>query len=198
MLHPPSKPSDHAELERSVEAFECTWAENKPPSLEAFVSELDARGGLTLGILAELCLVDMEHRWRRTDAEFALDDSLSSLPRLRDYEKRFRHFAGLIFDASRLAEEYRVRRLWGDAPTPDQFLAEFATAKPQLLLAMRQIDIELAGDHVSVDPFVRPPLRAFEFDPRAPLPFADFTLHELIGAGGMGKVYRATQRSLGR
>ncbi len=32
----------------------------------------------------------------------------------------------------------------------------------------------------------------------APLPYSDFVLEEMIGAGGMGKVYRASQRSLER
>jgi DNA-directed RNA polymerase specialized sigma24 family protein/predicted Ser/Thr protein kinase len=37
-----------------------------------------------------------------------------------------------------------------------------------------------------------------EFDARASLAYADYTLERLVGAGGMGKVYRATQRTTGQ
>jgi DNA-directed RNA polymerase specialized sigma24 family protein len=37
-----------------------------------------------------------------------------------------------------------------------------------------------------------------DIDPRAPLRYSDYLLEKLLGAGGMGKVYEATQRSLGR
>lgn len=189
---------DHAALERSVNAFELAWASNEAPSVVDFVGQLASSGALTLGLLAELCIVDMEYRWRRSELRSELNESLGPRPRVRDYEMAFRHHAGLTFDTRHFAEEYRIRRLWGDAPTPDQFLADFPVAQPQLLRALRRVDRELASDDVGVDSFSRPSMQPLEFDSRAPLPYADFTLHELIGAGGMGKVYRATQRSLHR
>ncbi len=198
MPDPISKPADEQAFDQSVRTFELAWESDEPPSVIEFVRQLDLAGSLTTELLAELCVVDMEYRWRQTAARLTLDDPLVPRPRLRDYERVFEQYAGLNFDSNQFAEEYRVRRLWGDAPTPDQFLAEFPIANPQLLHAIRRIDRELAGDNVGVDSFTRTPLPPLEYDPRAPLSFTDFTLHELIGAGGMGKVYRATQRSLHR
>ena len=43
------------------------------------------------------------------------------------------------------------------------------------------------------------PYHAVEFaDARAPLAYADYVLEQLVGAGGMGKVYRAVERNTGK
>lgn len=56
----------------------------------------------------------------------------------------------------------------------------------------RKVEQRLLGDH-------RSPRRSRTFpEPKTPLQYSDYVLGQLIGAGGMGKVYRATERSTGK
>jgi len=59
------------------------------------------------------------------------------------------------------------------------------------------IDRELAADS-AVAVSRRPKLQVAIPDVRAPLPYSDYLIQQHLGTGGMGKVYRAMQRSLDR
>ena len=190
--------SDEAEIERSVDAFELAWLGNDPPSIVEFARHHFATGRLSLATLAELCVVDLEYRWRSERSAFMKGDPLGARPRLADYSQIFEHVGVLPFATDQLAEEYRVRKVWGDAPTLDQFLSSFDVAMPQLFGLLRAIDHELASDEVVERHFPRLSRTLPAHDSRAPLAYSDFTLHELIDAGGIGKVYQATQHSLCR
>lgn len=188
-----------AELaERIISEFEQAWLSESPPSIAKFVTESPISGTSSAQLLAELCVVDMEFRWQQEATAPSLQDDLGPRPRLRDYEKSLSLVPQLQFDVSCIVEEYRVRSLWGDMPTPDQFLSEFPQPSPTLLQAIKEVDQELSNDDVGIDHFAAVNRIAAENDPRAPLPFSDYILHELLGTGGIGKVYRATQLSLER
>ena len=184
--------------EQVIADFERLWLSPSSPSIGEFISNRLVEGNDSNHLLAELCIVDMEFRWRSDQGAAVLQDDLGSCPTLQDYEAQFANSQGLAFGVSQLAEEYRVRRLWGDKPSPDQFLAESAMPNATMLQAIKDIDRQLANDDIGTDHFAATAKRTPAIDPRAPLPFADYVLHEMIGAGGIGKVYRATQRSLER
>jgi DNA-directed RNA polymerase specialized sigma24 family protein/tRNA A-37 threonylcarbamoyl transferase component Bud32 len=70
------------------------------------------------------------------------------------------------------------------------------TVRRALALLQRQLETQLEA--ASSDPIASRSVSHRRKDPRAPLEYADFVIERLIAAGGMGKVYRARQRSTGR
>jgi len=60
-----------------------------------------------------------------------------------------------------------------------------------------RIDLELAADGAAVAD-QRKTFQVAMPDVRAPLPWSDYLIQQHLGTGGMGKVYRAKQRSLDR
>ncbi|MCH7871198.1 MAG: serine/threonine protein kinase [Planctomycetes bacterium] len=151
-------------------------------------------------LLLELVAVDMEHRWRIGNEVTGSDDedAVGPKPTLADYLASLDRLGPIAeLPGWIVAEEYRVRQLWGDQPNLDQFIAQYPSHLGELVRLLPKIDPELTADSA----IVRPQQRLFsptEPDPRAPLPFTDYVLEQHLGSGGMGKVYRATQRSLRR
>ncbi len=184
--------------ERMISEFEQAWLAATPPSIVSLVDELLSRETLSEPLLAELCIVDLEFRWQQEIVTAVSHDELGSRPKLRDYKTLLGLQSPLAFEVHHLAEEYRIRSIWGDKPTPDQFLSEFSMPNPALLQAIKEVDKQLTSDDAGADHFGTAKHVIPSDDPRAPLPFSDYVLHELVGAGGIGKVYRATQRSLER
>lgn len=184
--------------ENLIDEFDRTWAERHQASIASFLKRLLNGSPSDVATASELCLIDLEYRWKLAGEDRCLDDDLGNQPRLQDYCRRWPLLDQVLMRVDCLAEEYRIRRLWGDDPAPDQFLSERPSANPTLLQALRVVDAELAADDVGQHRFAPRRLTELLADPRAPLLFSDFTLHELIGVGGMSKVYRATQRSLQR
>ncbi|MCE9554053.1 MAG: serine/threonine protein kinase [Planctomycetes bacterium] len=188
-----------ADIETRIAEFEVAWRLGKVPRLTDFLLpepslSTDQQRSLALQLVA----VDMEYRWLPDGTKIAADDPLGAKPFLALYLTQI-ELLGSIADppAWLVAEEYGVRQLWGDHPSHDQFLAEHPAHVAELLTELIRIDRELAADEVSAIT-ARQPFRKSEGDPRAPLPYTDYLIQQHLGTGGMGKVYRATQRSLGR
>jgi serine/threonine-protein kinase len=181
-------------LDKTIAEFERAWGAGAPPAIarytEAAASEL----------LAELVLVDMEFRWRLSAEGVRFDDSFGSQPRADDYARELPTIeSAASLPAHVIAEEYRIRQLWGDRPNHDHFVSRFPNRAIELLKRLQAIDQELIADdphrpHSSISRRRSPA----EPDPRAPLPYSDFVLLQHVGSGGMGKVYRAKQISLDR
>lgn len=149
-------------------------------------------------LVLQLVAVDIEYRWLPNGMDIATNDPLGTKPHLARYIAQFETLGSIEgLPTWLLAEEYHVRQLWGDRPSHDRFLAEHPAHVAELLTELVRIDRELAADESGViQP--RQPFRTIEADPRAPLPYSDYLIQQHLGTGGMGKVYRATQRSLGR
>lgn len=71
------------------------------------------------------------------------------------------------------------------------------TVRRHLAQAKQHFEVSLLGSVVqpTVD---RVNCQTLKFEPHAPLSFADYVLEQLRGSGGMGKVYRATDKRSGK
>ena len=174
--------------DQAIEDFEVAWivGDHAPDILHAVKQH-------SKFVATEMVLIDMECRWRFTSK--LPNDAIGAQPRWDDYLR----VVGDVDDSLRLrglAEEYRSRQLWGDQPNHDHFVARLPGQTIELSRRLRKIDAELNADGLTTrrknPPSIGTP------DPRAPLPFHDFTIQQHIGSGGMGRVYRAHQISLDR
>ena len=192
----PSNRPQSTSIEPIILAFEQAWRAASPPPMNDFLSECDPefKGRLVY----ELALIDMEYRWRASVCGDSITDPLGGQPAWSDYAEHILEFGDVgQIPAELVAEEYRVRQLWGDRPSQDQFMSAFPRQFPHLPKFLAAIDKELLADGALVPRAHRPTVFAAP-DPRAPLRWSDFLLQEHLGSGGFGKVYRATQKSLGQ
>jgi tRNA A-37 threonylcarbamoyl transferase component Bud32 len=185
----------------NAEAIIAAWEEELRTGcaglLRDFWQQLRFTSGETLNeqqqLFFELAALDMEFAWKRSAEQPVVPDQ-----RAAAYAKWDLCDAELL--ARLLAEEFRVRRRFGDRPTRAQFLADSPVKPAMLKAALDLVEQELRkefrwreGARDAVQPLQVPP-----FDPRAPLSSADYLVQRFIGAGSSGRVYRARQHSLQR
>jgi tRNA A-37 threonylcarbamoyl transferase component Bud32 len=150
----------------------------------------------------ELALVDMEYRWRGTRPipiikGSAKQESLGERPTWLDYCRCWPHwFQPQTLTPALIAEAYRIQRRYGAARAKDDVLSRHSHLRADLLGLLATIDRELDADDLLTKVAASEPVRLSPA--QAPLRFEDYVLEKHLGSGGMGKVYRATQRSLQR
>ena len=172
-------------LDAAVLSYERTWREQPPGPLAESLRQASPE------LVRELVLIDLERRYRSERG--SLNDELGNQPRLDDYVRVLAN-TGIEFvpSAADLAEEYRVRTIWGDQPRYGRFCIRFPQHAEQLGVLLPATDRELQ---------LEVPLastRKVRFDERAPLRHEDFEILQMLGSGATGKVYRARQKSLHR
>ncbi|WP_435008705.1 serine/threonine-protein kinase [Tundrisphaera lichenicola] len=184
-------------FESRVLDFERDWRRDGPREIGDYLADPFGPGSPGRGhLLAELICVDLEYRWRSPD--------LAGRTTLRDYVGRFPELVSLDrLPLDLVVEEYRVRRLWGDRPSHEEFLSSFPEWRGQIRLELIRIDGEIeeeSAEPVSTMPSRNPPQeRPVDPDPGIPLlSDRDFLLRRLIGSGMAGKVYEAKQHGAGR
>ncbi len=148
------------DLEALFERFDCNWRASGPPDIDEYLRGLDP--AQRRDALLELVRIDLEYRWKsgspRTNHHPAVSHdrgansgaigngaSGHSTERwlLEDYAARFPELGPLeAAPADLVAEEYLVRRKWGDAPSQDAYVARFGS-RTELFEALRQIDTDL-------------------------------------------------------
>ena len=192
-------PMEIEEFEARVFSFEQAWQGEFPPSIPEFLpASLLPEDRLRL--LFELICLDLEDRWRKSEAgnplsPFHVEDYLHQFPELRSSPERVLELVG---------EEYRARHSWGDQPGHAEVFTRFGKHREGIARMLRQVDHEREAEReTETSPRTSTEgitlnLAGGTFDPRAPLPYHDYVLRRLIGAGRMGKVYQAWQRSLDR
>ncbi|WP_422927854.1 serine/threonine-protein kinase [Singulisphaera sp. PoT] len=186
-----------ANFESQILRFEQAWGRHDPPFIGDYLlnSNVDSStGGIKL--LIELISIDLEFRWRRLAGRdrFVLEDYAAAFPELGPLEN---------LPLELLGEEYRVRRQWGDRPSHKSFLARFRLRHEFIFERLRNIDAEIEEEAKSTRS--RPSLEVGGTFTQGSdshltdlLSHQDFLLRRLIGAGAMGKVYEAWQRSTSR
>ncbi len=148
------------DLEALFERFDCNWREGPPPNIDEFL-----RGLLPAqrrDALLELVRIDLEYRWKSgsatnhrhpaaaeacAPAAGTNGASVGSTERwvLEDYAARFPELGPLeTAPADLVAEEYLVRKKWGDSPSQDAYLARFGS-RAELFEALRRVDTDLAA-----------------------------------------------------
>jgi hypothetical protein len=184
--------------ERVILDFERVWRSDSPPCISQAIHDCEANA--KAGLARELALVDMEFRWQASARGRSLSDSLGGQPTWWEYAQHVPDIGGVSqIPPVLVAEEYRIRQVWGDRPSHDRFISSYPDQLTRLPKWLSRIDDELRADGVSIEEalatsaFVPAPA-----DPRAPLPWSDYLLQQHLGSGGFGKVYRALQVSLDR
>jgi serine/threonine protein kinase/WD40 repeat protein len=126
-----------------LDRFEEAWQQGTAPRLDQFLPALLPGADKTRrALLMELVPIDLEYRWRRPGAE------IGSPWILEDYVRRFPEVGPLEqLPAALIAEEYRVRRRWGDAPPHAAYAARFGPQRERLEALLRQMDDRLAAEH---------------------------------------------------
>ena len=179
-----------AEFESWVERFEQLQAAG-PADLRSFLNSLPAESPVPRReLLLECIAIDLERGWQRNPQRGPLwEDYVQVLPELNPLEQ---------LPAQVLAEEYRARQRWGDRPGHSSWLARFSARGPDLAAIVAAIDAQLAAedadDESSLDGESWLDTLSAEAVPLAQIGFGELLLERRIGAGGMGKVYRASWR----
>jgi hypothetical protein len=191
------------DFESRVLRFERAWQQNAPGEiLDSLEHPFPLTSQARLRLLIELVCVDMEFRWRNG----SMPSCSPVAATLETYTAQFPELGRLDqLPLELVAEEYRVRRQWGDRPTHAEFWTRFPAREEQLELELLRIDRELedeqpdfpAGSPEATDSsegqvVSNPPLIGKLLSDR------DFLLNRMIGAGRMGKVYEAWRYSAGR
>ncbi|MBT6153575.1 MAG: serine/threonine protein kinase [Planctomycetaceae bacterium] len=184
------------EFDECIRRFEEAWQRGDNPDITKFFSGVDSGSGNPLpsdSLLTEIICIDLEIRWKRRRAERPLivEDYIARFPMLETPGN---------LPVEIIIEEYRARHRWGDAPTHEEYTSRFATQRKLLLAEFHRIDRELRDETddgtLPTIPHVTAEVQGI--DPVAPLPYSDYVLQKQIGAGAIGKVYRAHQKSLDR
>ena len=222
-------------LDDVLDRFDSAWQGGPAPEIAEFLPEAATAAAddeARRELLEELIKIDMEYRWRRnrvnptvsTAADLPIggnpaDHLLPGMPLLEDYLRRFPE----VGPAHRLtvemvAEEYRVRRRWGDDPAHEQYFARFPQHMPRLAAALARVERETgapgAGDTtVSPDTDVALALSDMPAPPASsavrpavvasspgalPERIGRYLVRGLLGKGGFGTVYLAYDEDLER
>lgn len=184
--------------EDAIARFEDAWQTGRKPAIAAVLRDAAANTpeSAQRSLAIELVKVDLEYRWRAATAR-----GRPTALRLEAYAGRLPILGPLPeLPLDLIAEEYRVRRRFGDAPEIQEYFARFTHPRADLAATLEAVSRELSDEGV---PLARQLQRAprpvrLEVDPQAPLFHGDFVLKRQIGSGGLCRVYAGLQLSLGK
>lgn len=195
------------DFDERLNEYESLWKAGSVPDVRRFIR--DAASNAVF--LFELIELDLECRWRRYDpADPPADDAVDEhgfplFPRLADYAAVEGVSADGILVPDLVAEEYRVRTLWGDRPDREAVAGGYEFLGMDVMSALDQVTQELEND-ASLTPFqesesiavgttVALPRTGDEKSrakrwPQKPT-IDGYRIESFLGRGGFGEVWKA-------
>ncbi len=197
-----------------LEQFESEWQSGTIPNIAKYLRDSEESS------VGDLIALDLENRWKRYGSDLAGsvrdEHGFPRFPMLEDY-------AALMPDRARdhvliphlIAHEYRVRTLWGDHPSKDDFVIRFPESHVDIEAELNRIDAEIVDPKVTPDG-ERPsdslgsdstatvtPDEISERDSgltadAAPRELGKYQLTAQIGSGAFGQVWKAYDPALKR
>lgn len=147
-------------LQRLRERFEEAWQKRDPPLIHDFLAavpnecrEAPDYEEIRREFLGELITVDLQYRWMYAAQGHSVGgaggsrETLPARPLLEDYLRLYPEL-GTPTDlpAGLIAEEYRIRRCWGDRPAHGDYVRRFGENRTDLLPALFEVDRDAEAD----------------------------------------------------
>jgi hypothetical protein len=132
-------------IDRFRQAWNDATSADTQPDLSAFISEV-ADPALRRQAVVALVAVDLESRYRHGSGEHSGRQPTSPCKRLLEsYLETFPELGATIEQVpiELIGDEYRVRKLYGDQPTRDEYLRRFPQHRDRLDAILSDVDAEL-------------------------------------------------------
>ncbi len=180
--------------------FERAWMDGAPPDIQIFIDGVD-NPQLRHQLCFELVAMDIEFRWRRAAGGGQTQDAppwqvetyLQTYPELEVVPDATVHL---------ICEEYRARHRWGDHPPHEDYEARFPNLRQRIRDALTKLDIDasqqLLETQSGIEVFDGTVPNTHDALVSLPEQLGNYRLVEQIGAGGMGRVYKAYHTRMDR
>ena len=190
------------DFDQQVDRFEEAWNSGEAPDIRSYL--LQSENEDFEALLHELIKIDMEYRWRKRSANTSAHDK-RLVEDYVDLLDGYKSDEGLPIDL--IAEEYRIRRRWGDNPAPISYAERFPKQASRVDKALKDVDRELVLRQSFVDKQTTESSNESKNESLIPAnrhtlqigdQIDDFRILNELGQGAFARVFLAQQVSMQR